>query len=452
MKKLSTIARRESVNNMRIAVLGTGYVGLSTGVCLAEIGHNVVCIDVDEKKIKTLKQGISPIYEPGLEEILAKNSSAGRLAFTTSHEAGLSEAEIIIIAVGTPQSDDGRADLSFLEQAAKDLAGHIVRDSVVVIKSTVPVGTNDYFKQLLIQKSKVKFQMVSNPEFLRQGSAIKDTMHADRIIIGSDNKEAADKIQEMYRPFNVPFLKTSVKSAEMIKYASNAFLATKISFINEIANLCEAVGADVEDVAEGMGKDNRIGAAFLQAGIGYGGSCFPKDVKALLHSSKEHGLPFSLLEETIAINDAQHELLVKKALDRFGDLKGRKIAMLGLAFKPETDDMREAPSIKIARSLTNFGAEVAAYDPVAVVNARKVIGDEITYTSSAIEAASAADALFIVTEWSEFKQLDLAELLRIMKQPIIFDGRNCLDENRIRACGKIEYYPVGRPRIVIGMI
>jgi UDPglucose 6-dehydrogenase len=431
---------------MKVAILGTGYVGLSTGVCLAEIGHEVVCIDVDERKIDTLKQGKSPIYEPGLEELLSKNSSEGRLAFTTSHQQGLSKADMIIIAVGTPQSDDGQADLSFLEQAAKDLAEHIARDYIVVIKSTVPVGTNDYFNQLLLNqlKNNVEIKMVSNPEFLRQGSAIQDTLKADRIIIGTEDEDASEKIQEMYRPLNVPFLLTDVRSAEMIKYASNAFLATKISFINGIANLCEATGADVEDVAKGMGYDKRIGPAFLNAGIGYGGSCFPKDVKALLHTSRERGVPFSLLEETISINDLQQELLVGKALKRFGEIKGKKIAMLGLSFKPETDDMREAPSIKIARALTAAGAEVTAYDPVAASNARKVIGDVITYVDSALEAANGADALFIVTEWEEFKQLEFKSLLDVMKQRIIFDGRNCLDEAVLKACGPIEYYPVGR--------
>ena len=436
---------------MKVAVLGTGYVGLSTGVCLAEIGHEVVCIDVDERKINLLKQGNSPIYEPGLEELLIKNSTEGRLAFTTSHQQGLSRADIIIIAVGTPQSEDGQADLSFLEQAAKDLAEHIVRDCIVVVKSTVPVGTNEYLKkQLLGQlKNNVEIKMVSNPEFLRQGSAIQDTLKADRIIIGSDDKSASKKIQEMYRPLNVPCLLTDVRSAEMIKYASNAFLATKISFINAIANLCEATGADVEDVAKGMGYDKRIGEAFLNAGIGYGGSCFPKDVKALLHTSRERGVSFSLLEETIAINEHQQELLVRKALKRFGELKGKKVALLGLSFKPETDDMREAPSVKIARSLTASGAEVSAYDPVAASNARKVIGDVITYVDSALEAAKGADALFIVTEWEEFRQLDAITLLDVMNKRIIFDGRNCLDEAALRACGPVEYYPIGRPAVIV---
>ena len=436
---------------MKVAVLGTGYVGLSTGVCLAEMGHDVVCIDVDERKIDVLKQGRSPIYEPGLEDLLKKNISEGRLAFTTSHRQGLRKADIIILAVGTPQSDDGQADLSFLEQAAKDLAEHIVRDCVVVVKSTVPVGTNEHVEKLLLGqlRNNVEIKMVSNPEFLRQGTAIEDTLKADRIIIGSDDEGASEKIQEMYRPLNVPYLLTDVRSAEMIKYASNAFLATKISFINAIANLCEAAGADVEDVAKGMGFDKRIGSAFLNAGIGYGGSCFPKDVKALMHTSRELGVPFSLLEETIAINDHQQKLLVDKALKRFGALKGKKIAMLGLSFKPNTDDMREAPSIKIARAITAAGAKLTAYDPVASGNARKVIGDIITYVDSAVEAAKDADALFIVTEWEEFKQIDVAALLDVMKQRIIFDGRNCLEEAILQACGPIEYYPVGKPAVIL---
>ncbi|MFS0669050.1 UDP-glucose/GDP-mannose dehydrogenase family protein [Peribacillus frigoritolerans] len=438
---------------MKIAVLGTGYVGLSTGVCLSEIGHNVICIDTDEQKIKSLRQGISPIYEPGLENLLIQNAAAGRLLFTTSHREALNGAEIIIIAVGTPQMEDGGADLSYIVQAAKDIAANLVQSSVVVIKSTVPVGTNDFIKSIIEEhcNESVTFNMVSNPEFLRQGSAVMDTMQADRIIIGSEDDEAAKKVQEMYRPLNVPFILTSIRSAEMIKYASNAFLATKISFINEVANLCGVVGADVKDVAKGMGKDKRIGEAFLQPGIGYGGSCFPKDVKALLHTANLNGVHFSLLKETVAINDFQQELLVTKAINRLGDLKGKKVAMLGLAFKPETDDMREAPSIKIARSLTKLGAEVVAYDPVAVDNAKNILGDTIRFASTVREAAVNADAVFIVTEWKEFRLLDLKTLMTTMRRPIVFDGRNCLEEDRIRACKKIEYYPIGRPAIVIGM-
>lgn len=435
---------------MKIAVLGTGYVGLSTGVCLSEIGHQVTCIDIDDQKISGLKQGISPIYEPGLETLLVKNTGAGRLIFTTSHKDGVEGAEIIIIAVGTPQRPDGGADLSYLEQAAMDISTHIEKGTIVVIKSTVPVGTNEYIKKVIEEKCNNEVLIVSNPEFLRQGSAIQDTMNADRIIIGFENKEAAEKVQEMYRPLQVPVIFTDFRSSEMIKYASNAFLATKISFINEMANLCEAVGADVKDVALGMGKDKRIGEAFLQAGIGYGGSCFPKDVKALLHTAGQYGVNFSMLKETISINDFQKELLVKKALKRFGELKGKKIGILGLPFKPETDDMREAPSINIAQSLSNLGAEVVAYDPVGTEQARKIIGNTIQYASAVIDAVLGADALFIVTEWKEFTQLDLASLMKKMNYPIIFDGRNCLEEDRIRQCEKIEYYPIGKRSIIIG--
>lgn len=436
---------------MKIAILGTGYVGLSTGVCLSEIGHSVICIDTDEQKIKILNQGISPIYEPSLETLLTKNAAAGRLLFTTSHREALNGAEIIIIAVGTPQMEDGRANLSYLEQAAKDIAANLVQNAVIVLKSTVPVGTNELIKKIMVDicNQNVTLEMVSNPEFLRQGSAIIDTLKPDRIIIGSENEEVAKKVQEMYLPLNAPFLLTSIKSAEMIKYASNAYLATKISFINEIANLCEVIGADVKDVVKGMGKDKRIGEAFLQPGIGYGGSCFPKDVKALIHTAKLHGIPFSLLKETVAINDFQQELLVTKAINRLKDLKGKKITMLGLAFKPGTDDMREAPSIKIANLLVKLGAEVVAYDPAAIDNAKKILGDTIKFATSILEATVDADAIFIVTEWHEFRCLELEELIKIMRQPIIFDGRNCIEENLVRACKKIEYYPIGRPAIFI---
>ena len=427
---------------MNITVIGTGYVGLSTGVCLSEIGHHVVCIDVDEQKVNLLKAGISPIYEPGLEPLLQKNTLAKRLFFTTSHEDGLKDAEIIILAVGTPQRDDGSADLTYLIQAAKDLTPHLKNDRIIVIKSTVPVGTNDYIKEMILERipQNISFAIISNPEFLRQGSAMNDTMQADRIIIGSNHLAAANKVQEMYQPLNVPIIHTSIRSAEMIKYASNAFLATKISFINEIANLCEAVGADVVDVALGMGKDQRIGEAFLLPGIGYGGSCFPKDTKALLHMANSKGNAFSQLKETIAINDQQQLLLVKKAVNRFSNLKGKRIAMLGLSFKPNTDDMREAPSIKIAQTLTELGATVIAYDPIAINNAKKILGHSIHYADSALEAVKEVDALFLVTEWDEFKQLDLAQITKLMKQPIIFDGRNSFGLDKVKACGEGRIY------------
>lgn len=436
---------------MRVTVLGTGYVGLSTGVCLAAIGHHVTCIDIDEQKIAKLSNGIPPIYEPGLEELLTENLQSGRLSFTTSHADGLKGAEVIIIAVGTPQHPNGHADLAYLEQAARDVGRHITGDALILVKSTVPVGTNSYFQNLLLQHVNpgIEIHFASNPEFLRQGSAIADTLEADRIIIGLDNPQVTRTIIELYHPLDIPIYLTDVKSAEMIKYASNAFLALKISFINEIANLCEAAGANVEDVARGMGKDHRIGSAFLNAGIGYGGSCFPKDVKALLYSSKQNGVPFPLLEETIAINEAQQEILVKKALKRFGSLSGKHIALLGLSFKPGTDDMREAPSVKIARALTSLGATVTAYDPVAAGNAQNILGNLVTYAATAEDAAAGSDALFIVTEWEEFRNLDLEAILSSMKQKIIFDGRNCLKEQSVKSCTQIEYYPIGKPPIVI---
>lgn len=436
---------------MKIAILGTGYVGLSTGVCLANIGHHVTCIDTNEMKINKLSRGISTIYEPGLRELLIHNLEAGRLLFTTSYKEGLHGAEIIIIAVGTPQKNDGGVDLSYLEQAAKDISTHLERNAIIVIKSTVPVGTNDYIKSILDKECRlgITIDIVSNPEFLSQGSAIKDTMFADRIIIGFENKDAVKKIQEMYRPLKVPLLLTSIRSAEMIKYASNAFLATKISFINEMANVCEAVGADIIDVAKGMGKDKRIGEAFLRAGIGYGGSCFPKDVNALLHIANTYGLSFPMLKETMAINECQHQLLIKKAITRFGELKGKKIAMLGLAFKPETDDMREAPSIKIAQSLVEQGAQVNAYDPMSTQNAKNILKDTINYSYSIYEAVKGMDAVFIITEWNEIRNLDIVRLTQLLKQPIIFDGRNCLEDEKIRSCEMVEYYSIGRQPIII---
>ncbi len=436
---------------MRIAVIGTGYVGLSTGVCLAEIGHHVICIDTSEEKITLLRGGKSPIYEPGMEELLTKNMEAKRLQFTTSHREGLEKSEVIIVAVGTPQQDSGEADLTYLFQAIQDAAPYIEKGSIIVIKSTVPVGTNEKVKRLLeaFGQNKVSPFVVSNPEFLRQGSAVLDTLNPDRIVIGCENKEAAAVIEKMYAPLNAKVVKTDARSAEMIKYASNAFLATKISFINNIGNLCEAVGANVEDVSKGMGLDQRIGAAFLQSGIGYGGSCFPKDVSALLAAAKEYHVPFSMIEETMMINNRQKLLLVKKALNRFGDLKHKKIAVLGFAFKPETDDMREAPSITIIHSLLNEGASVIGYDPVATRNAKGIFGEQIAYATSLGEAIKESDAVFIVTEWKEIKQLVLSEVISQMKQPIVFDGRNSFSEEAVRDCEEIEYYPIGKPAIII---
>lgn len=435
---------------MKVAIIGTGYVGLSTGVCLSEIGHHVTCIDTNEQKIVRLTQGISPIYEPGLDELLVKNIDSGNLHFTGSHKKGLAEAEIIMVAVGTPQKEDGSADLGFIEMAVNDIATNLDHNAVIVIKSTVPVGTNERVRELLQERlpDSIKVDVVSNPEFLRQGSAVRDTMEADRIVIGAENEAAALKVKELYAPLNVPFILTTNRSAEMIKYASNSFLATKISFINEVANLCEATGADVLDVVEGMSLDQRIGNQFFNPGIGYGGSCFPKDVKALLHTAKQYNREFAILKETVAINESQRTLLVDKALSRFKDLAGKRFAMLGLSFKPETDDMREAPSIPIARRLSALGAEVVAYDPVAMENGKRVIGDIIKYANSLYEAAQDADALLIVTEWDEFRKVNLGKLSEKMKQLIIFDGRNCLDQTQVNSFPSIEYYPVGRPVII----
>lgn len=436
---------------MRIAVIGTGYVGLSTGVCLAEIGHHVTCIDTSEEKINMLLEGKSPIYEPGLEELMTKNINAKRLKFTTSHQKGLAKSSIMIMAVGTPQKISGEADLSHLFQAVLDAAPFMKKGTILVIKSTVPVGTNEKVKELLghFGPKGVTIPVVSNPEFLRQGSAVSDTLHPDRIVLGCDTKDAAFVIKEMYASIQAPVLITDSRSAEMIKYASNVFLAMKISFINNISNLCESVDANVEDVSKGMGLDPRIGAAFLQSGIGYGGSCFPKDVSALVAIAKENQVPFTMIEETIKTNNRQKKLLVQKALERFGSLKDKKIAVLGFAFKPETDDMREAPSITIIHSLLKEGATVIGYDPVATDNAKKIFREQISYASSVKEALHGADAALLVTEWKEFKQMTLSDMISIMKEPIIFDGRNCFSTDEINACEEIEYYPIGKPAILI---
>jgi len=434
----------------KIAVVGTGYVGLVTGVCLSEIGHDVTCVDVDEHKVQKMREGISPIYEPGLNELMKKNIENGRLHFTTSHKEAFVGTEVIYIAVGTPQKEDGSADLRFVKQVAIDIAENIENDGVIVVtKSTVPVGTNykvrDWIKAHL--KKVLSFDVVSNPEFLREGSAIQDMFHGDRIVIGADSQRASSIIEEINKPFGIPIFKTDIRSAEMIKYASNAFLATKISFINEISNICEKLGANVEDVAYGMGLDSRIGSQFLRAGIGYGGSCFPKDTKALVQIAGNVDHKFELLEAVINVNNNQQIKLVEKARERFNSLKGKKIAMLGLAFKSNTDDMREAASIVIAEELVKEGAFVIAYDPIAIENAKRIIGNKITYADSVETALQDADIAFIVTEWEEFKNLPLDLFEKLMKTPIVFDGRNCYDLEEIKKYN-IDYYSIGRPSII----
>lgn len=433
---------------MNIAVIGTGYVGLVTGVSLAEIGHHVTCIDIDSEKVSMMSEGKSPIYEPKLEELMQKNLTAKRLMFTSSHVTGISKAEVIYIAVGTPQQSDGTADLQYIDEAAMNIATSMQRDSIIVTKSTVPVGTNERIKQIIesYASPSITFHMVSNPEFLREGSAVYDTFYGDRIVIGAEDSDAASVIETLNEPFGIPVYKTDLKSAEMIKYASNAFLATKISFINEISTICEKVGANIEDVAEGMGKDQRIGNDFLKAGIGYGGSCFPKDTKALVQLAGNISHDFKLLKSVIEVNNIQQMKLVQKAKDTIGDLNGKNVALLGLAFKANTNDMREAASIPIANALLEEGAVVRAYDPVAIENAKLFFPDGITYYDSIEETLSNTDAAFILTEWEEIKSLDLAIYKRLMNVPIIFDGRNCYDLEEV-AHHNLIYLSIGRQTI-----
>ncbi|RYM05485.1 UDP-glucose/GDP-mannose dehydrogenase family protein [Sporolactobacillus sp. THM7-7] len=431
---------------MRITVIGTGYVGLVTGVALSEIGHVVTCIDVDPVKVEKLSQGIPTIYEPGLEELMKKNMKANRLFFTAKHQEGLQEAEVVYIAVGTPQREDGSANLNYVEQAARDIAANVSRDLIVVIKSTVPVGTNLYIKDIInsYTKNGHQIKIASNPEFLREGSAVKDTFHGDRIVIGAEDEETANVLAEINAPFHMPIVKTDISSAEMIKYASNAFLATKISFINEIANICEALGANVEEVAKGMGFDHRIGSQFLRAGIGYGGSCFPKDTNALVQLAGNHHHEFNLLKSVIEVNNHQQILLVDKILSRFDSLSGKRIAVLGLAFKPHTDDLRESPSLVMVPKLARLGADIIAYDPIAVDNAKRQIDTEIEYTKDLSEALQGADCAVIITDWPDVKNIELTAYRRLMKLPIVFDGRNCYPLDAVKQAG-LEYYSIGRP-------
>ncbi|HFK1762449.1 UDP-glucose 6-dehydrogenase [Bacillus wiedmannii] len=433
---------------MKIAVVGTGYVGLVTGVALSHIGHDVTCVDIDEKKVKSMRKGISPIYEPGLEELMLQNIEENRLYFTTSHQVGFEDAEVVYIAVGTPEKEDGSANLSYIEQVAEDIAKNAQRDIIVVTKSTVPVGTNHYIKQIISEhlNKNIKIEVVSNPEFLREGSSVYDTFNGDRIVVGSDSVEAANVIEEINKPFGIPVYKTDIRSAEMIKYASNAFLATKISFINEIANICEKTGANIEDVARGMGLDQRIGSMFLKAGIGYGGSCFPKDTKALTKIASNVDLDFTLLKAVVEVNNKQQHKLVKAAKSKLGSLRDKQVAVLGLAFKPNTDDMREAASVVIIKELLGEGAQVTAYDPVAVESAKKLLPGTVQFTKELYEALVDKDLVFIVTEWQEVKEVDLSMFAKLMNKPIVFDGRNCFDVKEVSR-NEIDYYSIGRSNI-----
>ncbi|OKP91076.1 UDP-glucose 6-dehydrogenase [Paenibacillus helianthi] len=434
---------------MKISILGIGYVGLVTGVALSEVGHTVTCIDCDLEKINQLNRGISTIYEPGVPELLIKNMNQGRLYFTCDIREGLADNEIVYIAVGTPENNDGSANLQYVEQAARDIGANISRDTIIVTKSTVPIGTNARIKALINEHlvNRCTIEVVSNPEFLREGSALYDAFHADRIIIGAESEAAAEIVENINKPFKTTIFKTDLLSSELIKYASNAFLATKISYINEISNICELIGANVEDVSVGMGLDQRINSQFLKAGIGYGGSCFPKDIKALVHMTNSLNYQFELLESVMNVNCSRQQILLNKVKRRIGNLNKKKIALLGLAFKPNTDDMREAPSIMIAEILVAEGAVVTAYDPVAKENAEGVISRLVNYSDSVIEALTGADAALILTEWDEFKSLDLRILNEHMNEGILFDGRNCFSLEQADAAN-IEYHSIGRKSVI----
>ncbi|AGK55342.1 UDP-glucose dehydrogenase family protein [Bacillus sp. 1NLA3E] len=434
---------------MKIAVAGTGYVGLVTGVCLAEMGNEVTCLDTQEAKITMLKSGKSPIYEPGLESLLANNLVKGRLHFTTNPQSAYTNAEIIFIAVGTPEQNDGAANLEHIYAVANSIAQSIKNDVIVCTKSTVPVGTSEQIKQIIDRNkpSYLKVEVVSTPEFLREGSAILDFFHGDRIVIGADNERAANIAEQIFLPLKIPIMKTDTRSAEMIKYASNAFLATKISFINEIASICDKVGANIDEVAYGIGTDHRIGPYFLQAGIGYGGSCFPKDTKALIQLAGNVEHQFDLLKAVINVNNHQQSLLVKKAKESVGSLKGKKVALLGLAFKPDTDDVREAASLTLVKDLLVEGATVIGYDPVAIQNAKRIIGNSIEYTTDILSALFDADLALIATEWDQIKHISLDMFCLYMKKPFLVDGRNCYSLNEIQKY-PITYFSIGRPPII----
>ena len=436
-----------------ICVIGTGYVGLVTGTCLADMGNSVTCVDIVSEKVERLKQGILPIYEPGLEEMVERNVKAGRLHFTTSYTDGLRNCEFIFIAVNTPTGDkQGAADTRYMESAARSIAQELDHYAIIINKSTVPVGSGDVVSRVILNNLKrpeVTFSVVSNPEFLSEGSAVRDFQHPDRVVLGSSEPEAAYKVAKLYLPLRAPVVITDLYTAEMIKYASNAFLATKISFINEIAQICERLGADVKEVAIGMGYDKRIGAHFLNAGLGYGGSCFPKDVRALAHMADEAGLHPQLLHAVMDINHDQRRLAVTKLTTILGSLRGCTIGVLGLAFKPNTDDMREAPSVDIIRWVTGQGATVRVYDPIATETGRealKQVGvrmESVHFCSSPYEVAEGADAMLVVTEWNEFKSLNMEQIRSAMHRPVLIDGRNIYETSEMNRLGFI-YRGIGR--------
>ena len=432
---------------MRIAVIGTGYVGLVSGACFAEFGVDVTCVDVDSVKIEKLKNGIIPIYEPGLEKVVEKNVEAGRLHFTTDIKSAVENALVVFLAVGTPPQADGTPDMSYYRQAAKDVAGAMNGYKVLVTKSTVPVGTGEWLRNFVKENLAVEteFGVASNPEFLREGAAIEDFMRPDRVVIGTDNERAIEVMKDLYRPLyliETPIVITSLEAAELIKYAANAFLATKITFINEVANLCDAIGCDVHDVARGMGMDNRIGRKFLHPGPGYGGSCFPKDTRALTTVADQFGVETRIVDAVIEANDRQRDAMIPKIEKLVGDLSGKKIGVLGLSFKPETDDMRESPAIEIIAGMIARGASVKAYDPVAMEESKHFITG-IEYATDEYDAIDGADAMIIVTEWNQFGALDLERVKSLLTAPKVADLRNIYEPADMREMG-FEYVGVGR--------
>ncbi len=436
---------------MKIAVIGTGYVGLVSGTCFSELGVRVSCLDIDQKKIDNLNKGILPIWEPGLKDMVDDNMHKGLLSFTSDYAEALKDAEAAFICVGTPPDEDGSADLKYVLAVAREIGRNISDYIVVVTKSTVPIGTSEKVRkavadEIAARNVDIKFDVASNPEFLKEGSAVADFMKPDRVVVGVDSEKAKELMTRLYRPMllnNFRVIFTDIPSAEMIKYAANSMLATRISFMNDLANLCELVGADVNMVRKGIGSDTRIGSKFLYPGCGYGGSCFPKDVKALIKSASDYGYSLEILTAVENVNNRQKEILFDKVYKYFeGDLKGKKIAMWGLAFKPNTDDMREAPALVLAEKFTSMGAKIYAYDPVAMEEAKRRLGDMITLCKSPYEATENADALLLVTEWSEFRVLDY-KLLEKMKQKLIFDGRNIYDPAEVRRFG-FQYFGIGR--------
>ena len=428
----------------QICVVGVGYVGLVTAACFADLGNRVIALDIAEEKIEGLMNGEMPIYEPGLKELVNRNVRARRLSFTTSYKEGINNTEFVFIAVGTPSGVDGEADLQYVAAAAKSIAEMMTSPLIIVNKSTVPVGTGDWVADIVRQHQRepIKFSVVSCPEFLREGAAISDFMNPHRTVLGSVDSEAAEKVAQLHIPLRAPIVITNLRTAEMIKYASNAFLAAKISFINEIANICEELGADVKEVAVGMGYDQRIGPLFLDAGLGYGGSCFPKDVKALSYMAAEKGRHPQLLHAVMEINDDRRPMAVNRIKNMLGGVEGKRIGLLGLSFKPNTDDMRDAPSVDIANSLLDSGAQVHGYDPVAMDAARQVL-PAVKMFPDVYEMAEGCDALMVITDWNEFKHLDLARIKHLMRQPVIFDGRNIYDPDAMAALG-FHYRGLGR--------